>query len=252
MKRILIRSLGLAKRNLLGINRPGKDLLREIFKDPFDDISRLLPSREALVIFDVGANIGQTTSRFRRTYPHADIFSFEPFPSTFDQLEEKFREDSQVHVYCLACSSERSQAEFHVSSVGLLNSLLPPIDDSDRGFSPGRKPIRVSTTTIDSFCGEHNIDHIDILKIDVQGAEELVLRGSASMLNRKSISVILTEIQFFHFYRDQSWYYDIFRHLAEKDYHLFDIYNTVYGRNGHVRWADALFLSPELYDLSSF
>lgn len=247
MRKPLIRLLGSAKRTLFGINRPAKDLRREIFKNPFDDISRFLSNQEASVIFDVGANIGQTTSRFRRRYPYADIYSFEPFPNAFDRLRERFHKDPRIHTYCLACSSKAGQADLHISSVGVLNSLLPPIDDSNRGFSRARESVTVLTTTIDVFCGEHNIDYIDILKIDVQGAEELVLSGSRGMLDRKAISLILTEVQFIPFYRGQSWYYDVFRYLAEKDYHLFDMYNMVYGKNGHIRWADAIFLCPELH-----
>jgi FkbM family methyltransferase len=49
-----------------------------------DDQQRLIP--DAKTIFDVGANIGQTAKTYRRLFPSAEIWSFEPFPASYESL----------------------------------------------------------------------------------------------------------------------------------------------------------------------
>lgn len=48
-------------------------------------------------------------------------------------------------------------------------------------------------TTLDKYCADNNIERIDLLKIDVEGAEHLVLKGSTRMLSEKRIRVIQFE-----------------------------------------------------------
>ena len=52
----------------------------------------------------------------------------------------------------------------------------------------------VAVTTLDSVCKEHSIDHIDLLKIDVEGCEYEVLQGAARMIGSLSIDIIQFEI----------------------------------------------------------
>ena len=56
--------------------------------DPFADMSRFVESRTP-VLFDVGANVGQTIRNFRQHFKQSTIHSFEPSPSTFQTLRER-------------------------------------------------------------------------------------------------------------------------------------------------------------------
>jgi hypothetical protein len=53
---------------------------------------------------------------------------------------------------------------------------------------------RVPTVSLDSFCTEHEIDRIDLLKLDIQGNEHQALAGAAHLLNTGRIGTILTEL----------------------------------------------------------
>ena len=73
----------------------------------------------------------------------------------------------------MGCNTERRK--LYLSSFPNLNSLNKP-NERSWGFND-EKSIDVEIITLDDFCLKNNINHIDILKIDVQGAELDVLKG---------------------------------------------------------------------------
>jgi precorrin-6B methylase 2 len=78
---------------------------------PFLDISRLSRTwnKPVTVIFDVGANLGQTSREARSAFPEARIYAFEPHPRTFKQLQASAAED-RLAVYQLALGDEEGEA----------------------------------------------------------------------------------------------------------------------------------------------
>ena len=101
----------------------------------------------------------------------------------------------------------------------------------------------VNTETIDSFCSIHKIDKIDILKMDIQGAELLALKGAIKLLEEKKIGLIYTETYFRRQYNNQPLFHEISKFLADYGYYIQDIYSPIYGK-GSIAWCDAIFL-PE-------
>src|SRR3984957_1961254 len=126
-----------------------------------DHQSRLIT--DAKTIFDVGANVGQSAKTYRRLYPHADIWSFEPFPSTYQTLCRSLS-DEKFHPTPLALSDRISKTDLNIGAQSITHSLLRR--ETDTG-----KTIEVQTDTIDHFCWANGISTIDILKVDAEGAE---------------------------------------------------------------------------------
>src|SRR6187402_3249647 len=76
------------------LNRLGYDIHRissggDLGLDPFRDMRRLSAGNRRLVVFDVGANIGQSVDRFREVLERPIIHSFEPEPATFAELRRR-------------------------------------------------------------------------------------------------------------------------------------------------------------------
>jgi len=59
-------------------------------KDSFCDQLTLVTPAEVRTIFDIGANIGQTSAVYANLFPEAVIYAFEPFPDPFEQLGRNF------------------------------------------------------------------------------------------------------------------------------------------------------------------
>jgi FkbM family methyltransferase len=165
---------------------------------PFLDISRLSKAwgSTVTIIFDVGANIGQTSRQARDAFPDARIHAFEPHPETFGKLKISAAQDRFL-AYQLALGEKDGEATFYeYASSGegsLINSLTPNARFPLQYGHSATGCISVTCSTIDSFCAEHKIDHVDLLKIDTEGFDLNVLRGAERMLRQRAIKFVYVE-----------------------------------------------------------
>jgi FkbM family methyltransferase len=215
--------------------------------DPFLHQQRLLAHGPVEVVFDLGARVGKTVARYRKLFPSAHIFCFEPFDDSYAVLTRTHQDASRVKPQKLAVSDTCGTQAFHCSDQSDMNSLLPL--SSNAGLlttASANRVITVETVTLDTFCAQHRLDRIQILKMDIQGAELKALRGAAGLLERQAIDLVYTEMNFGHLYEGQGTFHDVSRLLGIYSYNLYGLYNIAYSRNGPIGWADAIFISPQL------
>lgn len=214
-------------------------------KNSFADQANLA-GREARVIFDVGAHVGQTTELYLQLFPHATIHCFEPFPDSFALVVAKFARDERVRCHPHAISDRTGARRLHTFVNSATNSLLPAANAVHKYVESGQMEpagvISVESVTIDEFCEQEHIDRIDILKLDVQGGELDALKGAKGMLAKRSVGLIYTEVVFVPVYEGQAWFYDVASVLSAHGYGLFDFYNFAYGDGWQLKWGDAIFL----------
>jgi FkbM family methyltransferase len=166
--------------------------------DAFLDVERLSKTwnRPLDVVFDVGANAGQTARAALAAFPGAHIFSFEPHPKVFAELKANIR-DKRATLNDLALGAEAGEVMLYEygdkgGGASLRNSLVPNARSALQ-FGYTSKPISVRCTTLDQFCIDRGIAHIGLLKIDVEGFELSVLKGAHDMLRRGQIGFIYLE-----------------------------------------------------------
>ncbi|HUG18821.1 MAG TPA: FkbM family methyltransferase, partial [Planctomycetaceae bacterium] len=159
------------------LKRMGYDVVRNVDRHPerrpsfpsdaFEAQRKLLEMlgrSENPMIFDVGANHGQTATRYRSVFPGADIVCFEPFPESMEKLQRTHANDGKVRAVPLAVGRERGTATFHVNQMSGTNSLFPRPSSSRRYFEAKAAPkttIEVDVTTLDAFLREQNLATID-------------------------------------------------------------------------------------------
>jgi FkbM family methyltransferase len=198
-----------------------------------DDHQRHLVT-DAKTIFDVGANVGQSAKTYRRLYPLADIWSFEPFPASYEALCGSLT-NQNFHPIALALSDRISKTELNIGAVSITNSLLRRQTDTG-------KTIEVQTDTIDHFCSERGISNIDILKVDVEGAEERVFRGAREMFSRQAIRSVFVEVYFRPVYERMPLFWDLNAHLNKFGFGLCGLYSLNSARDGFLSFGNALYL----------
>jgi FkbM family methyltransferase len=97
--------------------------------------------------------------------------------------------------HCLALGEDDGEVSFYEYGAegdsSHRNSLVPNARSTRFGYQSTE--IKVRGTTLDDFCATQNIEQIDFLKIDVEGAELSVLRGSRNMLSRRKIMAVYFE-----------------------------------------------------------
>ena len=215
------------------------------------DLQKDLIKRKDPVIFDIGANIGGIAELYRELFPRALIQCFEPSPQTFQTLKENTVEDELIFCHELALSEERGTAVLNENLRPETNSLLATDERGASIFGEGKldtvSQIKVSTTTIDTFCSEADIPHIDILKIDVQGAEYYVLMGARNMLKDHRISLIYTELILGPAYQGQRKLHEYLSLLDSFGYSFLDFFNQIRNQNQLIQ-TDILFINSSLQD----
>ncbi|PWK26183.1 FkbM family methyltransferase [Arcicella aurantiaca] len=125
---------------------------------------------KAPIIVDCGANIGMATLFFKWLQPNATIYSFEPQKSTFDILERNIKRNNlqNVHYFNLALSDSNGTIDFFgEDSSNLMSSVL-------QERSTGKK-VTVECRKLSDFVSIIS-EPIDLLKIDVEGAETFILK----------------------------------------------------------------------------
>lgn len=204
------------------------------------DVQRLAGQRDVGVIFDVGANIGQTAYQLVRYFPKSEIHCFEPVRKTFGELQDRY--GSAVICHRLAFGSERSDLEISTFSDSELNSFSEVRGDA---VPLGKELVQVDT--IDRFCSESSIDVIDILKMDVQGWEKSVLMGSSKLLQARSVRFVLAEVGFRNRDKDMQNFGALNHFLDDCGFEFCGFYdNFRWGpEKGYVGFANALYHLPE-------
>ena len=80
-------------------NKLGYDITRR--RDPFIDMKKFLHNDQPIV-FDVGANIGQSIQKFRKEFPKCAIHSFEPSPMAFEELTRHSVDYKDIYLWNFA------------------------------------------------------------------------------------------------------------------------------------------------------
>ena len=249
MKNIIKKFIWDFTRNKTGV-RKKISVLAELYLGNFNDCSgnidingeRFLLSTLASInplktIFDVGANVGDWSLIAAEYFPKATIHAFELSNSTY-----------------LTTSTRLSAERFIVNNIGLsnapgivsykdygvnsgVNTIIGAANFWDGSISLENKETRV--TTGDIYCEDHKIDFIDFLKIDVEGADHLVLQGFDRMLKNKSIRVIQFEYGYTH---------------ADAKFLMRDFF-TLLNSKGYIAgklWSDGVEFSDFFYWLNNF
>ncbi len=207
------------------------------------DVQRRLVRNEQAVIADVGAHLGQTARRYRRLFPQATLHCFEPFPASFDALSRGLANDPKLHAHQLALGAVPGRRSLNVNRSSATNSLLRSDDRAEaywgRDVLVTDSSIDVAVTTLDAFCIERSLAHLDILKLDVQGAELDVLAGAERLLRGQAIDIVYMEMIVAPTYVGQRELHDYLSFFRAHGYVLFDFYNPV-RKHGRLLQTDNL------------
>lgn len=151
-------------------------------------------SNTPVTMFDVGANVGEFTREILEAFKERSfqLYVFEPSTTAIIQLRERVPDLPNVHLEQLALANEEGTADLFFPSEGSALASLHQRDLSHINQVFGKKE-QVKVASVDSFCKENRIEYIHLLKIDVEGYELEVLKGSKEMISRGAIEVIQFE-----------------------------------------------------------
>lgn len=139
-------------------------VIREVF---INNEYKILGNNNPKVIFDVGGNVGVATIYFKLQFPDAQVYTFEPDPFNFTQLEKNIAELKGVKCFNVFVQHIESPTEIYVEEGSGISS------SSVKRFETQKK-ISVKGTTLDTIAKQEGVTHIDVLKFDIEGGEATV------------------------------------------------------------------------------
>ena len=161
------------------------NLNKEIFKQEIYYIEIDKEKEGVLNIIDVGAYIGLSILYFKSHYPNAHITAFEPNPNIFPLLEEniEYNNIKNVKLHNVAIGKRREKRNLYIETSGFAAFSTASFRKDAWNGKQKSRPIIVQTEPLSKYINKK----VDILKIDVEGAEYEILR---ELDNNESFSKI--------------------------------------------------------------
>ena len=208
---------------------------------------RFLSKGTPITLIDVGAHRGDFTEMVSK---HADIGKavlVEPITELAQHLQEKFKRHGYSIFNCVL-SDKAGLVEFEINEAAATSSMLKIYRDipelaNVRLGNP--KAIQSQARTLDEVACEAGVETVDLLKIDVQGAEHLVLRGGIETL--KMTSLIWIEVSFKPLYEQASTFFEIYEMLGSSGFILNELEPVFRAPDGELLQSDALFVKKSAW-----
>lgn len=197
---------------------------------------------KAVVLFDVGANIGEYTNYLLQMFSDAEIHAFEPSEGTFGILNNNMN-DSRVILNKIGLSNETKEAILYSDEDGSGLASLYKRQLDYYGIELSRQE-KVALDTLDNYCMKKGIFEIDFLKMDVEGHEINVLQGGSMMLKEKRIRSLSFEFGGCNI--DSRTYFRDFWNLLHENYNMFKICKN--GMHKIERYSEKL----EIFDCCNY
>lgn len=150
--------------------------------------------KPGMIFFDIGSHVGQfTLMAAKRVGSTGHVYAVEATTDIYDQLRANIKLNRLTCVTTCHAAMYETEGfmDLNICSprASAFNSLCKPLRPEDQiaGIE------RVRTITIDGYCREHGVERIDLMKIDVEGAELQVFRGGHHMLGRPGAPAIFCE-----------------------------------------------------------
>lgn len=180
--------------------------------------------KPGMICFDIGAHIGSVSVHLGRAVGDSGtVYCFEPIEKVFDRLLANVTENqlnAVVRPYRLAVSNKTGTEQMWHMDTGHRNQGLASLVISEDPGAPRRCSVNV--ITLDEFVKIHNVDRIDFMKVDIQGAEPLLIEGGRETLARLQPSLII-EISPSHLIAGGSSSRSLLLTLEELGYRVFEL-----------------------------
>lgn len=189
--------------------------------DVFYDIKFRIGFNKMDIVFDVGANEGQTLKWIRHYVPKAYVYCFEPVSSVCSLLRKNADIVGRCTIEQLALGETEDVMTIRLfDKYSVLNSLKKELMNQNELA----KEEIINITKLDDYCDKNSIPRIDLLKIDTEGYELNVLAGAERMLKEKRIDFILSETGFLRSNKRNTNFSELSEYLSSRGYCFYAFY----------------------------
>jgi FkbM family methyltransferase len=223
------------------LGQQARSLFDKQYRRAFRNL-RHLPRLEYRCVIDGGANRGSFTDAFLRLHRPQRLVLVEAIPELAEELRVRYAGKAGVSVVSAALSDKDGEAQFEINRSEASSSLLPIDPRNTAWFSRDlnvARTIQARTMTLPALMEEQGIQTVDLLKLDLQGAERLVLTGGEALL--ECVRVIYSEVFFERLYQGAWLFWEMNEFLSGHGFKLCGLSNIVHASDGDLVQANATF-----------
>jgi len=212
-------------------------------------IVKLLLNKRVRVVFEFGSRYGEDTVVFASSFPFATVFGFECNPNTLAILKQNVKPYNNIKITEAAVGDKIGKVKFYPINA---EKTITTWEDGNQGASSLFKAsgkyeietyiqdeIEVDMLTLEYVMDQNKIESVDVLWMDIQGAEMLALKGLGRRI--KDVRIIHTEVEFIEIYENQPLFKDVHEFLLKNDF-IFYKFNHKGGASG-----DAIFINKTVF-----
>ena len=233
------------------IKQEGKYFLLDLLKTPYSrsnaplEVLKWLPKNNPITFFDIGASVGNFAKCICGEYKIKKCILVEPVSKLIPVLRKAFPDEQTFTIINAAIADSIAETDFYYNEDADFVSSLLRIDNKGEAFASLNfdDPVltKIQTLTLDSIIEEQQISNIDLIKIDVQGAEHLVLQGGVETLKRTKL--VFIEFSYKPLYEKSSTFFDLYNIFYENNFMLVSTSNGYASPSGELLQGDALFVN---------
>ncbi len=194
-------------------------------------------------IIDVGANAGQFGRFASRAFRYSRLYCFEPLPGVFKELDRWAKtQNGRVKTFNLAIGEREGNTDLydhleHSPSSSLLKSTVEC--ESYYPFTKKHALIPVKLATLDKAVANENLMPDILIKLDVQGYEDRVIKGGTETFRKAKVCIL--EVSLEQLYENQATFRDVLILLSDLGFRYVGNLEQTYADDGHVIYIDSVF-----------
>lgn len=187
------------------------------------------------VIYDIGAFNGGWTSYMKSLFPHSNFYLFEANPCHRKSLQNR------GYPFFIAALSNYEGTGIFYRVDGTGDSLLR---EQTWIYEPGRcREMEVEVTTLNRLVRDHQLPLPNLVKMDVQGAEKMIIEGGKDVIC--NAEVIIMETKILQYNEDAPLVAEVMAFMDQLGYNVLDICEVHYLDTGELFEADFMFVKKE-------
>lgn len=200
-------------------------------------------SLEIDTVLDIGANTGQFTKTILALLPNSRIYSFEPLPVCFKELQQFTNSHINTTAFNIGIGDRSGSLSFEENAFSPSSSFLKMADTHKQAYvhTQNTTIVDVKIDRLDDIIEDFKLGSSLLIKIDVQGYEDKVLQGGAKTMQKAKI--VIVETSFVHLYESQPLFDDIYNLFRDWGFSYFGMIDQASDpKTGQILQGDAIFI----------